>query len=273
MKNLRLALMVGLLAAACGDDGGDKENLGGDGDKAPNEPAGDGDETGGDGDEPGDPGEMDTGAGLVINAAFGLEVIDRPPDGDSNLKGLVALVREGGELVSAAVTLNGVELVEDPVLRGSFGAPTGFQFEDIGPDKSLRISAKDAQGERSVELPCPPDVQLTAPKKGDTVHSGDKLTVTWSGDAHANKSDIQKPSVQFHEPNVFNGKWAPIYNASTIIETGQTSVEVTIPQIAGDGERVIALQLHVPGIFINTAAGMATGACWLVRRLELNVAP
>ncbi len=272
MRYLRFAVMMGLLSVSCGDSGGGKADRDLDDDSSSDETGGDGDVSG-DGDASGDgdgQGGSGGGGGLEINASLGLEVIDNPPEGESNLARTVLVHRSPEPAGKPVVSVNGVELEEDEVLPEFYRAPAGHIFDDIGAGKTLKVAASDDKGQTSIELPCPDGVQLTAPNAGDTVRSGETLTVSWSGDAHAHQPHgFFRPIVEFSRPNDFTGKWSPFLNASTGIDKGNSSsIEVSVPEVSAKQD--IALSLRVPGPFI-TAQNGSSGICWLVRRIELTV--
>lgn len=212
------------------------------------------------------------GRGLEINAALGLDLIDRPFENESNVGGVVLIQRNGEDTVGGEVTVNGTAFAPEPLLTGFFSA-NGATIPNTGAGKPLVVRASDAEGSASLELPCPDEVAVTSPKQGTVVRGGDTIEVRWSGDVHKHNLEfVIAPGINFLRKSDFNGRWGQVGVGQTIPK-GQKSVEVIIPD--ADAGEALVLELAVPGEFktvSNGAGGDHAGACWLKRRVELKYA-
>lgn len=206
---------------------------------------------------------------LEINAAMGLEWIDRPWPNESNVGGAVLLQRKDRGPVEAAVEVNGVAFVEDPSLLGFFAAGQARVPDTAG--RVLSIRARSGEGIERLDLPCPAEVIVVSPARGSTVRRGESIEVKWLGDVHPNSLGfILKPTIGFHVLQVPSGRWVRVEGGGPV-PRGEQRIQTTIPDVSGDQ---IVLELSVPGEFVsipNRSGGEHTGLCWLKRRVELKL--
>lgn len=269
IKRFGFIALAALLAVGCGDDdddddgGGGSIGFGGDG-------GGDAGNGGGDAGN----GGGDTEAGLVINAALGLDVTDKPFEGKSNVSGLV-LINHDGEHVAEGVTveLNGVEL-ERETLTDMFKPADGTTIPDAEASTTLELVATFGGDSMTLEMPCPDDFQITSPAEGATLKAGDTLTVSWTGDVHEHREIIMfTPRVNFYHFNTNTDAWQldTGFGPEGTIPEGASSHEVEVP--SGFNSDRMMVEVIAPGEYITTSnaeGGESVGICWLSRRVEVT---
>jgi hypothetical protein len=254
MRKIRLLTLV-LAAALAGGCGGDSDSN----DRTPN----------GNPDAGTQPDPNTQTGGLAVTMPFGISLIDVPEIGAHPVDGYIIVQRDGEDVTTAKVTVNGVEV---PVAADWYPV-SNVTVPDAEAGKPLKIVAEDGSDKVELTLNCPTEVQFTAPADGTTVAAGQKVTFSWSGKLGPYSWGLlDEPylSLLGNEPSEagdhpFSLGFPKDGENHASLSATDTSAELTMPET--DKPAYLA-KLHVPGD--QAKSGESSGYCKLVRTLHLT---
>jgi hypothetical protein len=158
---------------------------------------------------PADPGAVVVGSGngrsglsgsvtgstaILVSVDRGLYLLDQKLAGEPRLEGAVYVALNGATPpVDTTVEINGI-LLEREDLPGSPESP--FRLDVAGPqpepdaDGLIHITVRSSGLEKTLSLPCPPDVALTSSAAPDSNLRGKRsLRLSWDDDLEANREN------------------------------------------------------------------------------------
>ncbi len=211
-----------------------------------------------------------------VGAANGLYLVD-PATGEPSIQGFVVVtlgpIRTGTFIPPAdtVVTINGVPLLRDPNLNGSF-----FRVNPAGPQPVVGSGgqmvivatgtlADGTKVQRNLVLPCPRDVEVAStPDIGSVITGTPSLHITSPSDITLNVGIPELssifPQVQLFGYDRATRTLAPSGTAK-IIAPGPLDVTVPVTATAADA---YLLDLRWPGTWIID--GQTGGFCGLAKR-------
>ncbi|MFN7131049.1 MAG: hypothetical protein ACK4N5_03135 [Myxococcales bacterium] len=208
------------------------------------------------------------GDGLTLNASLGIYETNLPAKGEeSGLAGTI-LIKEGDEDVKdAVVKVNGVEIPVDSVY-GWHDTGLATSKADVGPGKTVTITATRGTKSASISFTCPSEVTLNAPTAA--VAQGETINVSATGklnydnivaNSHVQVRGWTKADKLLGLPQNPQGPSNKKLDATT------TSATLEIPELRGT-EDAWVVELAVPGDYKYT--DNTSGYCGLYRRALLE---
>ena len=184
------ALLFCGCVAACGggDDGGASGGGGAGGGSSGGTGAGPSGGTGG-----------GTGEAMLINAAMGLQTVDKPfADEGKGAVGMLHMEYANDDLSTAVVKVNDTTVKQKQIGGHNVEATFDLQTSDVpapGPLGAFKLEASYKGMTAAGSLPCPAGVTITSPAEGDSYAVGDTITVSWTGSVATDhplfKSDLR----------------------------------------------------------------------------------
>jgi len=210
-----------------------------------------------------------------VGAASGLYLVD-PAAGEPSVQGFVVVTLghiSSGSFIpppDTVVTMNGVAMLRDPNLNGSF-----FRIDPAGPQpvigsggQMVIVATATLNGspiQRTLVLPCPKDILVdSTPAIGSVITGTPSLHVTSSSDITLNvgipELSSTFPTVQLFGYDRATRTLAP---SGTAINIAPGPLDVTVPVTATAADAYL-LDLRWPGSWVLD--GQTGGFCGLAKR-------
>jgi hypothetical protein len=216
-------------------------------------------------------GDAAAASALTVACPFGIQLVQHPvknplsPDqSEGAFAGIVNVRRKSGDVATAKVTVNGVELTYTN--NGDYVVPNTADIPGAVAGAKLKLEVKDGSDSATFEFTCPTEVAFTAPAADTAVEKGQAVPVSWTGVLDY-QHPLLKPGLGLYRLHAASGTFLG-YSPMDLPKLAPSDTGVTLTMPDNDKPQYV-VQLQVPGTFVATAKYDGIH-CSLVRRLILT---